>query len=102
MPKAEESVRDEGNWLKVFTPNARCLSPEEVLNLPPEKINLAEASGANGVWLEVLCPKDMCIIGEDTIAIPVMGVTRKEKHDLWLSLFCPEERCVATTGTELP
>jgi hypothetical protein len=42
------------------------------------------------------------MIGQDTIAIPVMGITKKEKHSLWLTLFCPEERCVATSATDLP
>lgn len=102
MANAEEYGRQNGNWLKVFTPNARCLSNEEVLNLPKEKKDLAAAAGAEGIWLEVLCPKDVCIIGQDTVAIPVMGITKREKHDLWLSLFCPEERCVATSASDLP
>lgn len=102
MANTEEYRRENESWLKVFTPNARCLSEAEVLNLPKEKKDLAAATGANGIWLEVLCPKDVCIIGQDTIAIPVMGITKKEKHSLWLTLFCPEERCVATSATDLP
>jgi len=102
MATAEQFRKDEGNWLKVFSPNARCLSQEEILNLPTEKKSLAETTEGQGIWLEVLCPRDVCIIGEDTISLPVLGVTKREKHDPWLSLFCPEERCIATSATDLP
>jgi hypothetical protein len=34
MATGEQYGKDEGNWLKVFTPNARCLSQDEIFRLP--------------------------------------------------------------------
>lgn len=37
MEKERKNIETEGAWLKVFCPNARCLSDEEIFALPPEK-----------------------------------------------------------------
>jgi|GEM_PF-2581916 len=63
--------KKEGLWLKVFCPDARCLTEEEVLDLPAEKKKAAEDSGKKGLWLEVFCPDDQCLMEEERVKLPV-------------------------------
>lgn len=102
MKEEENKQTDTGAWLKVFCPEARCLTEEEISNLPDEKKRIAEAVGKKGVWLEVFCPDQACLIDEARMAIPVVGVVKKEKKGFWLNLFCPEDSCVVGESTDLP
>ncbi|MHC1724811.1 MAG: hypothetical protein AB9866_02110 [Syntrophobacteraceae bacterium] len=102
MTEKQNEQKDAGTWLKVFCPEARCLTEEEISNLPDENKRLAGAEGRKGVWLEVLCPEQACLIDEEKITVPVLGVVKKEEKGFWLNLFCPEDRCIAKEPTDLP
>jgi hypothetical protein len=102
MEEIQKKGKDVGSWLKVFCPEVRCLSEEEILNLPEDDRKKAEAGGKKGVWLEVFCPDQACIIDESRIAVRIGGVAEKEKRGFWLNLFCPEDRCLANEPTDLP
>ncbi len=102
MEKKERNIEVKGAWLKVFCPNARCLSEEEIIALPPEKKQAAEETGEKGLWLEVFCPDDACLADEEKINIPVKRAGDKEDRGFWLNLFCPEDRCVITEPTDIP
>jgi hypothetical protein len=102
MAQEEDKQKDSGAWLRVFCPEARCITEEEISNLPDEKRRMAEAVGKKGVWLEVFCPDNACLIDQGKMAIPVVGIGKKEQKGFWLNLFCPEDRCVANEATDLP
>jgi hypothetical protein len=92
----------EGNRLKVFAANARCLSMDEVSDLPREVRTSAGAAAFEGTWLEVKWSKEACISGKDTVRLSVKGVTEREEEGLWLGLFCPDKSCVITDPSNLP
>ena len=99
----KKGPQEQGTWLKVFCPNARCLGEEEILDLPAEKRRAAESSGKEGLWLEVFCPDESCLTDEEKTSIPILTeATEKSKRGLWLNLFCPEDRCEITRGSDLP
>ena len=102
MKNKEIKDKEKGAWLKVFCPEVRCLSEEEILNLPEDNRKKAEAEGKNGVWLEVFCPDQACVIDESRIAVRIGGVGKKEERGFWLNLFCPEDSCLANEPTDLP
>src|SRR3989339_1457625 len=86
--------------LKVFVPNARNLTAEEVANIPEQgKEHIKETR--NGVWLEVNCPDRDCVIEEGKIALHVICARDKESESLWMRLFCPEDRCFANQPTNV-
>jgi len=86
--------------LKVFVPNARNLTADEVMNIPEEsKGHIADAG--NGVWLEVNCPDRDCVLGEGRIALHVVCARDKDSESLWMRLFCPEDRCFADRATDV-
>jgi hypothetical protein len=97
-----EKERKEGGdlWLKVFCPDARCLSEAEVASLPKEKREMAETE-KGGIWLEVPVPKEAPEEAEG-VSIPVRGATPEGKKGFWLKLFCPDDQCVTDEGTDLP
>jgi hypothetical protein len=100
----------EGARLAVFAPGARLLTEEEIRALPTDKREAAAATGADGVWLEVLCAPEECRSEKQGIAVPVQGVTEKERASLsgkqergfWLNLFCPEDSCVLRQSSDVP
>lgn len=98
MEPAIQSNTREG-WIRVFCPDTRTLSPEEISSLSPEERRNIEAAD-EGVWLEVKCPDKECLIGQ-RMMIPVRGVEHGDQG-LWHELFCPEDRCVAESPTDLP
>jgi hypothetical protein len=102
MKEKQNEEKDTGAWLKVFCPEARCLTEEEILNLPDENKKRAGAEGKKGVWLEVFCPDQACLIDESRIAVRVGGIAKKEKKGFWLNLFCPEDSCLVNGPTDLP
>ncbi len=93
---------EKGSRLKVFVPQARPLSAEEVRALPREKREAAEGSGAAGVWMEVVCPDDACLGEADRVSIPIRAEVHKGRKGFWLNLFCPEDACEITRPTDLP
>jgi hypothetical protein len=102
MEKEKTSEKKEGLWLKVFCPDARCLTEEEVVDLPQEKKDLAKEAGGKGLWLEVFCPDESCLAEEEkAAAIPVKALRDKGKKGFWLNMFCPEDRCVVEQSTDL-
>jgi hypothetical protein len=86
------------------------LTKEEVRALPAAKREAATAAGTDGVWLEVLCSREECLSDKQGIAVPVQGVTEKERASLsgkqekgfWLNLFCPEDACVLQQSSDVP
>ena len=102
MDQNEKSQEIKGAWLKVFCPNARCLTEEEVLELPHEKRKVVEDSGKEGLWLDVFCPDETCLTDEEKVQIPVKIVSDKKKKGLWLRFFCPEGTCVIDEPTDIP
>jgi hypothetical protein len=87
-------------WLKVFCPDARCLSEAEVESLPKEKRDLAETG--EGIWLEMPVPKGASSEEGGSVSIPVRGVTPEGKKGFWLKLFCPDDQCVMDESTDVP
>jgi hypothetical protein len=102
MPADNTNEKKEGLWLKVFCPDARCLSEEEILDLPAEKREVAEASGKKGLWLEVFCPDEACLMEGERMSLPVEKVPSGSEKGVWLNLFCPEDHCVLEEGSDLP
>jgi hypothetical protein len=98
----ETSEKDQGVSLKVFAPNVRPLTEQEVNDLPEEKRNRAREAGEPGMWLEVKCPAGSCISDEGNIVIPTKEPPVSKDKGFWLNLFCPDDRCVIGQGTELP
>jgi hypothetical protein len=96
--------------LRVFAPGARLLTEEEIRALPTDKREAAAAVDTAGVWLEVPCSRDECLSDRRGIAVPVQGVTEKERASLsgkqekgfWLNLFCPEDSCVLQQSSDVP
>lgn len=90
-----EKKEQQGTWLKVFCPDARCLSEEEVAALPPEKLQAADESGKSGLWLEVFCPDGACLTEAEkgNATRPATPDQAKGGPGYWLSLFCPDDKC---------
>jgi hypothetical protein len=99
-PNQETSAR-EGLWLKVFCPDARCLTEEEVVKLPDDKQKAAQATGKEGLWLEVFCPENACLREEERMTLPVQRADDKDKPGVWLNIFCPDDRCVVDDSTDI-
>jgi len=107
---ARRAQHTEGVRLKVFAPGARLLTAEEIRALPADKREAAPGAGTEGVWLEVLCSREDCLSDKQGIAVPVQGVTEKERASLsgkqekgfWLNLFCPEDSCVLEQSSDVP
>jgi hypothetical protein len=107
---ARSAQHTEGVRLTVFAPGARLLTDEEIRALSADKREAAAATGTDGVWLEVPCSREECLGEKQGIAIPVQGVTEKERASLsgkqkkgfWLNLFCPEDSCVLQQSTNVP
>jgi hypothetical protein len=98
----ETSGKDQGISLKVFAPNVRPLTEQEIHDLPEETRKLAHEAGEVGTWLEVKCPAGSCISDEGNIVIPTKEAPLSKDKGFWLNLFCPEDRCVINQGTDLP
>ena len=94
--------KDQGVSLKVFAPNVRPLTEQEIRDLPEEKKKLARDAGQNGMWLEVKCPSGTCISEGGNVVIPAKEAPPEKDKGFWLNLFCPEDRCVIEQGTDLP
>ncbi len=99
--KKQSPSRDDGVWLKVFCPDARCLTEEEVVNLPADKQQAAQATGKQGLWLEVFCPEQACLRDEERMTVPVQDEADREKPGVWLNIFCPDDRCVIDDPTDI-
>jgi hypothetical protein len=97
-----QEKKGQGSWVKVFCPDARCLSEAEVASLPPEQVESAQGDKKEGLWLELFCPEGACATG------PEKYWTMEETKDqaggkgLWLKLFCPEDSCQVNESTEEP
>ena len=101
MDLKNQSPHQEGMWLKVFCPDARCLTDEEVVNLPDDKQRAAQATGKEGLWLEVFCPEQACLREEERMTVPVQDASDKDKPGVWLNIFCPDDRCVIDDPTDI-
>ena len=107
---ARRAQHTEGVRLTVFAPGARLLTEDEIRALPADKRQAAAAAGTGGVWLEVLCSREECLNDKRGIAVPVRGVTERERASLsgkeekgfWLNLFCPEDSCVLQQSSDVP
>jgi len=88
-----------GTWLKVFCPEARCLTDEEVASLPAEQRQAMKDK--QGLWLEMFCPDESCLSPEESGVEIKKGVKVRGEEGVWLSLFCPEGLCQAKEGTDL-
>jgi hypothetical protein len=80
-------TKKEDAWLKVFCPNARCLTEEEVAALPEEKLKMMGSAGSDGIWLEL--PYEP-------------GTDDSEEEGFWLRFFCPGDQCIADEPSDLP
>jgi len=107
---ARRAQHTEGVRLTVFAPGARLLTEEEIRALPGDKREAAAAAATDGVWLEVPCSREECLSDKQGIAVPVRGITEKERASLsgkqekgfWLNLFCPEDSCVLQQSSDVP
>jgi hypothetical protein len=88
--------KPEGKWLKVFCPDARCLSDAEVASLPEEKKKAM--ADKDGLWLDVFCPDGSCATGPEHFWVPV----ESSEGGVWLKTFCPDDSCVVSEPTDLP
>lgn len=97
---ASDQPEVKGAWLKVFCPDARCLSEQEIGELPQDL--QAKGEGQEGLWLQVFCPDESCLNQEET-AKPVFKLGRQpNQRGLWLSLFCPDDSCQISGDLDLP
>ena len=94
--------REQDLWLKVFCPNARCLTDQEVAALPEEKRKMAEAEGGKGIWLAVKRERSTNPSGQPGVPLPIRAATEEEKKGFWLKLFCPEDQCILERLRVLP
>jgi hypothetical protein len=97
--KAMEQKKQD-RWLKVFCPNARCLTEEEVAALPEEKRKLAETAGDKGLWLAVEWDPESDSHERKTSA--KSGSAGGQEEGFWLNLFCPDDRCEVDEPSDLP
>lgn len=97
-----ENKAPQGAWLKVFCPDARCLSPEEVADLPQAQQQAAQASGKEGLWLEVFCPDGACLTDAEKGAAAAAHSVAKADEGIWVNLFCPEGACLIDEESRLP
>ncbi|MGD9017473.1 MAG: hypothetical protein PVH30_08820 [Desulfobacterales bacterium] len=93
--------KNDGTWLKVFCPDARCLTDEEIVAIPKTTREKAESGNDKGLWMEVFCPDEACLRSEEQMELPVRKASSVEKDGVWLSLFCPEEQCAIDDPTDL-
>ncbi len=101
MDLKNQTPTREGTWLKVFCPDTRCLTEEEIVKLPGDKQKAAQATGKDGLWLEVFCPEQACLREEDRMTVPVQDAADKDKPGMWLNIFCPDDRCVIDNPTDI-
>ncbi len=92
--------KEPKNLLKVFLPNVRLLTDEEIQNLPEKKRRAAESE--SGIWVEVACSGDSCLTIGGKVRIEAKGDVSDEKKGLWLNIFCPENRCEFDEPTDVP
>jgi hypothetical protein len=92
----------QGSWLKVFCPEARCLTEEEVARLPEDTKKAAARQGGQGLWLEVFCPDESCATGAQEFWGPRKGRDQKGGSGFWMEMFCPDDSCVVTEPTDEP
>ncbi len=92
--------KESKNRLKVFLPNVRLLTDQEIQNLPEQKRQAA--SSDPGIWVEVACPEDSCLTVGGKVSLVAEGYVPEETRGLWLSIFCPENRCEIFEPTDLP
>lgn len=78
---------------RIFLPNARVLSREEIENLPEREREFVRESRKDGVWVELSCPDELCSAEEKGVKLPVFCEQPKHEHSLWLDIFCPGEQC---------
>ena len=98
----EKESMSQGKWLKVFCPEARCLSDEEVAALPQQLKDSREASGKDGLWLEIFCPDESCLTDAEKSGVLPQVEPKASGGGLWLKLFCPEGTCQLNDGSGLP
>lgn len=101
MDSNNQSPPPKGMWLKLFCPDARCLTEEEIVNLPGDKQQAAQATGKDGLWLEVFCPDQACLRAEERMTVPIQDAADKGKPGMWLNIFCPDDRCVVDEPTDV-
>jgi hypothetical protein len=97
----KKSSEKKDVWLKVFCPEARCLTEEEVASLPEKKVKMTQPAGVKGIWLEMPVPEGWKPEPRDASEQGEEGEGKKEKG-FWLKLFCPEDECVLEQPTDVP
>lgn len=94
--------KESKNRLKVFLPNVRLLTEEEIQNLSEEKRQAVKSSGEPGLWVEIVCPEDSCLTIGGKVSLVAEGYVPEETKGLWLNIFCPENRCEFDEPTDIP
>ena len=97
-----QEKKGQGAWIKVFCPNARCLSETEVADLPQEQIQSAQANNEEGLWLELFCPEGPCVSSPERFWTLEETKDQAGSKGLWLKLFCPEGACQINQPSEEP
>lgn len=97
-----QEKNDQGTWVKVFCPNARCLSEAEVASLPPEQLESAQSDDKEGLWLELFCPEGACSTGPEKFWTLEEAKDESGGKGLWLKLFCPEGSCQINEPSQEP
>ena len=88
--------KTKGTWLKVFCPDARCLSEAEVASLPEKQKEAMKDK--EGLWLDVFCPEGSCATGPEHF----WAKAESTEGGVWLKTFCPDDSCVVDEPTDLP
>ena len=91
--------KKQGAWLKVFCPDARCLSEAEVESLP--KAQKEAMADKEGLWMEVFCPDGACATGPEHFWSPAES-GESDGKGAWLKAFCPDDACLVEENTDLP
>ena len=102
MEPKDSRLKEKASRRKVFWPNARALSGEEVAALSDNEKAFAGECRGRGVWLELFCPDDNCLLEAERVKLPVFCDNPAGGQDLWLEIFCPADSCELSGASQLP
>ena len=102
MKLKDNRQKEDVSRRKVFFPDARALSSEEVAALSDDAKSFAGECRDRGVWLEIFCPDDNCLAEAERVKLPVFCDNPSGRKDLWLEVFCPDDSCEISAASRLP
>ena len=102
MEPKDNSSKEDVSRRKVFFPDTRTLSSDEVAALSDNEKAFAGECRDRGVWLEIFCPDDNCLAEAERVKLPLFCENSGGRKDLWLEVFCPADSCEVSGPSQLP